>query len=525
MKAIILARVSTEEQKLEGQSLPAQLIKSREYADRKQLIIKSEYEFDESSTKDHRAKFEKVIQEIKKSNEPIALIVETVDRLQRSFKESVLLDEFRKAGKLELHFIRENLVIHKNSNSSEIQRWDLAVFVAKSYVLQISDNVKRTIDKKLQSGEIVGRAPIGYLNERDEYDKANVIVDGTRAHIIVRIYELYATGNYSMATIAEMVGKDGLRSSKNRVMLRARQIEAILNNPFYHGYQLYREQLYPHKYPCLITQDLFDQCKRVRQGYKERRTKHASDAFIFKGLIVCKNCGCTVSPEKHKQGRYILYSCTNSKKVCQRLYVNEAKLLEPVEQVFRDMYVTDETIEEITQALKVTEEAKNLYQKQQLKTLRDEHDKIENWISVMYEDRLDGRITRDQYDQLLKEYKQKQASVLAKLNQYNKASEEYYITANTILNLAQRAFDIFQRSETEEKRQLLNFVFQNMQLDQRELVFSVRKPFDTLVESNPRPTGGDRRDSNPRPTVPQTAALPLRHDHHRTEKEQCQNDT
>lgn len=55
------------------------------------------------------------------------------------------------------------------------------------------------------------------------------------------------------------------------------------------------------------------------------------------------------------------------------------------------------------------------------------------------------------------------------MQQYTQASEAYYITANTILNLAQRAYEIFKRSETDEKSQLLNFVFQNMELDQREL--------------------------------------------------------
>ena len=114
MKAVILARVSTEEQMNDGQSIPAQLAKSREYAKRKTLPIQSEYQFDESSLKDRRTKFEQVIEEIKKSKEKVALIVETVDRLQRSFKESVLLDELRKEGKLEIHFIRENLIIHKD---------------------------------------------------------------------------------------------------------------------------------------------------------------------------------------------------------------------------------------------------------------------------------------------------------------------------------------------------------------------------------------------------------------------------
>jgi site-specific DNA recombinase len=110
VKAIILARVSTEDQLKEGFSISAQVERAREYAKRKSLEITSEYQFEESSTKDQRKKFELVVDEIKKSKERIALIVETVDRLQRSFKESVLLDDLRKTGKLDIHFIRENLV-------------------------------------------------------------------------------------------------------------------------------------------------------------------------------------------------------------------------------------------------------------------------------------------------------------------------------------------------------------------------------------------------------------------------------
>ena len=169
MKAIILARVSTEDQMQEGYSIPAQLQRAREYCQRKSLIIQSEYPFDESSTKDQRKKFDKIIEEVKKSKETIALVVETVDRLQRSFKESVMLEELRKTGNLEIHFIRENLVIHKDSNSSEIQRWDLGVFVAKSYVLQLSDNVKRSFEAKRRNGEITCNPPIGYINVYDKF--------------------------------------------------------------------------------------------------------------------------------------------------------------------------------------------------------------------------------------------------------------------------------------------------------------------------------------------------------------------
>ncbi len=43
MKAIILARVSTEEQMTEGQSIPAQIDRAREYAKRKDFDVAKEY--------------------------------------------------------------------------------------------------------------------------------------------------------------------------------------------------------------------------------------------------------------------------------------------------------------------------------------------------------------------------------------------------------------------------------------------------------------------------------------------------
>lgn len=65
MKSIILARVSTEVQMIEGQSIPAQLARARKYTKSKELEIKSEYQFDESSIKDKREKFEQVVEEIR----------------------------------------------------------------------------------------------------------------------------------------------------------------------------------------------------------------------------------------------------------------------------------------------------------------------------------------------------------------------------------------------------------------------------------------------------------------------------
>lgn len=150
MKSIILARESDKNQ----DSNDAQLSRILDYVKAKELEEWKTFKLKESSTKGYRKKFQEIIAIIRQSKETIALVVDTVDRLQRGFQESVVFDELRREGKVELHFYRENLVINKKSNSADIIRWDMAVMFAKSYVLQLSDNLKRKQDKMREDGEL-----------------------------------------------------------------------------------------------------------------------------------------------------------------------------------------------------------------------------------------------------------------------------------------------------------------------------------------------------------------------------------
>ena len=496
MKAIILARVSNEEQ-LEGQSIPAQLARAQDYCHKRELKIKSEYCFDESSTKDQRKKFEQIINEIKQAKEPMALVVETVDRLQRSFKESVLLDELRKAGKLHIHFIRENLVIHKDSNSSEIQRWDLAVFVAKSYVLQLSDNVKRSNEYKRKNGEWAGKAPIGYLNSVDDKNNKTVVADPMRGHLITRMFELYATGNYSMLTLRKEMKKLGLVSNtKNPIPLTVSSIFHALKNPFYFGLMLVKGQLYPHKYQTLVSKELFEQVQQVKAGYHKKPFQYAAKPFVFRGLIKCADpkCACTITPEISKGHTY--YSCTNYKKVhANRVYVTEAELLEPIQQILKSIQLPNEIIDFLITELRKSNEAKNHFNQQALNTLRTEYDKIEARLSKMLDARFDGSITTDIYDKKLHEYKERQQELLDEMQQHNVADESYYITVNTVLNLAQKAYEIFESSELQEKRQLLNFLLQNCTLDGKTLHYELKKPFDLIAVSAQQANSTNRKST------------------------------
>jgi len=486
MKAIILARVSTEEQMNEGQSIPAQLAKAREYAERKTLPIKSEYQFDESSIKDRRTKFEQVVEEIKKSKEKVALVIDCVDRLQRSFKESVLLDDFRKEGKLEIHFIREGLIIHKDSNSSELTRWDMGVLMARSFVLQISDNVKRTNEYKIRRGEWIGKAPLGYINITKEDGSKDIEPDPIRSHFIVEMFKLYSADNCSLRMLADKLKEMGLKSNTRALKpVGTALVYHYLRNPFYYGMMNYKGNLYHHKYTPLISKELFDLAQQILAGYHKKPFAYASKPYAFRGLIKCADpaCGCTITPETHKGHNY--YSCTNGKKIhAERIYLKEDDLLSPIKKVIAGLQMPDEKIAETVDKLKKINKAKNEFYFDSIAGLRKEHDLFETRVSNSYDLLADGSITKDMFNSKLKEYKEKQSELEAKMALYTNADESFYLNANMLLHVVKKASQVFEGSEPNTKRQILNFLLQNLTLEGKKLNFTLKTPFDRVLEAN-----------------------------------------
>jgi Resolvase, N terminal domain len=89
-------------------------------------VIKT-YELVESSTRGERKEFAAMLAFAQAQNETVAIVADAVDRFQRSFKESVLIDELIRKEKVKLHFHREGMIIGKGASSTDILRWDFSV--------------------------------------------------------------------------------------------------------------------------------------------------------------------------------------------------------------------------------------------------------------------------------------------------------------------------------------------------------------------------------------------------------------
>lgn len=479
MKAVILARVSTEEQLKEGDSIPAQLTRAKDYCKRVGIEIKSEYQFNESSTKDKRDKFEKVLDEIKNSKEVVALVVETIDRLQRSFKESVILDELRKKEKVELHFLRENLVISVNSNSSDLIRWDMGVMFARSYVLQLSDNVKRTIEQKLRSGEWPEKAPFGYRNVTLEGGKKWVEIEPFEAEVVKKMYEWYSTSSFSMLEIGHKV-----EEIFNRKFSKG-YVDFILKNPFFHGTMVVKGKEWPHRYNIIVSKELFDKVQEIKAGYNKKHFKFAGLPYLYRGLIRCSECGCMITPEK-KKGKYVYYHCTQYYGKHGAKWLKERDITKQFVELFTSMKVPTEALEDITESLRKAHEDKSYTYKIVLTSYQRDIQKYENRVEKAWEDKADGRITESEYDRKYTKYRAEQKKVEARIAKLRKADEEFYITSDYLINVASRSAELFKSSEPMEKRQLLKFTLQNLELKGDLVQYSLIKPFDQILNHTTR---------------------------------------
>ncbi|HEY0220996.1 MAG TPA: recombinase family protein [Candidatus Paceibacterota bacterium] len=493
MKSIIVARVSTEEQKEAGNSLPAQITNMKGYCERGQYPIIKVFSFEESAYKIKRDEFDKVIEYVldylKNSKEKLAICFDKVDRLSRNIFDKRVAWLYDKAvkGEIEIHFVNDSQVVNDRMSAGDKFMFEMKLGLSKYYSDATSDNVKRAFEQKRRNGEWTGAVRLGYLNvalDEEKRLRKDIIIDPERGSLIKKMFELYATGNYSLETIRFEVINLGLRTLKGNELSKS-GVENILKDSFYCGIALSKKYgSYVHKYPRLINKELFDVCQDIR--LKRHKNFSKLREYIFKGLLKCKHCGCSMSPEYHRKAsgkEYIIYSCTNSKGICKRYYINEKELLRPVYEVLeRFGAITEDVQNDLVEELRKNTEAEVSFNKAQVTRIRSQFDQLKVKKDRLLDAYLEQSITKDIYDKKNQEYSDQLQILNIELQEHTKADYEYQTTVATVISVARRAKEIFESSEISEKRALLNLLLQNPVVDEKKLYFSIASPFNLVLE-------------------------------------------
>ena len=513
-KAVILARVSTKEQE-EGYSITAQKHRLQHYCERKALEIIHTFEVVESSTNGDRKDFMRMIDFIRKQQGCIALVADKVDRVQRSFKEYPLLDALIQEGKLELHFNTENYIIHRESVSQERLMWSIGVVMAQSYVDSLRDNVKRSIEQKLRIGEVIGTAPIGYLNIRDQRGHSQVVIDSDRALLVRRIFQEYSAGQYTLGEITQKAKEWGLCNCRGKQLpMDKSQVHRMIQNPFYYGEMHVKGKNFPHVYEPLITKELYDNCQKVRLGWHKKPFAYGEKDHVFRGLITCAVTGKTVTTDTklkiYQNGRtaeYRYLMTWNPQDPSKKLWLREEPIMAQIEQVFKDMAPDADLFEDVVAYARQSCETEKVFHKRQMQELQSEINSIQTKLDKLMDLLLENTIDKDEHNQKRHKLKQRQIELTNQINSYNIADDGFRDALVDTLELARKAHQLFIGSNNAGKRRLINFIFSNLSLNGQELQYTLRKPFDLFVKATDLGEWCTRDDSNVRPLPSEGNAL------------------
>lgn len=476
--AVRYGRVSSKEQDKEGFSIPAQWRLLDQYARSEGFRVVREFVDIETAKKPGRPGFDEMVKFLKRSAVRV-LLVEKTDRLYRNLKDYVTMDDLD----IEIHFVKESVVLSKDSRSSEKFMHGIKVLMAKNYIDNLSEETKKGMLEKAEQSIYPSFAPLGYRNVMGPNGKRIVETDSHVAQIITQIFQWYATGHCSISEVTQRVEAAGLVSRGAKKPISKSNIHNLLRKRFYTGYFDWNGKTYKGSHEPLVSIELFDRVQKILNGRYITRQRVSKQEFAFSGLVSCGHCGCALVAER-KKGKYVYYHCTGNKGKCTEPYAREEVLEECFGDLLKGLVFDDEVMHWVVAALHQSHSDEKRTREEAIARLRLEQTKLQNRLDKLYEDRLDGFIEPAFFQRKTREWKHMQAHLVEQIAQHEAANHDYIEDGERLLELSKKAYFLFKKQNPHEKRRLLNFVCSNSTWKDRSLTATFRQPFDTIAVAN-----------------------------------------
>lgn len=477
MKAVIYARVSSREQK-EGYSLEAQLKLGKDYSERQQIDLIREFAVAEIAKNGGREQFEQMISFLKQNTEVKVIICEKVDRLLRGdLKDRVAIDDLLRDYDKEIHFVKENIVLSKDSKSFQKLYYGIQAEFARFYLNNLSDEVRKSYDVMVEEGRYPHPPPIGYKPKLENHLS---VPDPSRVNFIIKAFELASTGNASLYAIVDQLYKEGFRSRTGKKVGKS-EISRLLHNPFYYGDFLWKGEVKKGIHQPLVSKSLYE---KVQAALSPRgRNKGVKHRFTYAGgLITCGYCGSGITAEIQKG--HIYYRCTKPKgaKSCPSKYVREEKIEAQLTGIIEAINLNNETVEIIKDILHKSHEEEEQYHKQSLDALQTRYNGIKTKLDKLLDAYIDGAISKDIYMEKSKDLEQERSEINSEISRHKNADKAFFEHVEGFLEVSYQAPSLFKSSSPELKRELLKYIVSNLVLEEKKLVPTYRLPFNLLVE-------------------------------------------
>lgn len=175
--------------------------------------------------------------------------------------------------------------------------WKIKAIVAQEEREKVARRVCDNLRFLKREGYLLGVVPQGYVRVDGE-----IVEDPEAGPIIRAIFELYATGQYSVRSLAEHLNNKGMRlvrgpnkANHNRpaaVIFTGDVVKDILNNPVYRGKVMADGEPIEGRHPALVDEATWQACTDVRRRNLRKTSKTwTRHSYPLTPLLYCGVCG------------------------------------------------------------------------------------------------------------------------------------------------------------------------------------------------------------------------------------------
>lgn len=483
----IYIRVSTDEQATEGYSLDNQKRACREYAVNKGYQAKSFFIDDGKSGRTaNRPEFQEMLRRIKEK-EAECVIIYKIDRFARNITDfSRIRKEFIEAG-IEFHSVIEGDL----SNGSSL----IANIFASVAEWESEVNSRRTkdaLEQKFRSGWQPTPPPIGYQSVGGEKEKKTCEPNPYTAPIIKELFELYATGSYSLLELQEWLSQKDI-ISKNGTTIGHSVINNILKSPFYYGLIKWHGQSKIGKHEPIINKNLFDTCQYVLAKHRSFLIRKRRHNFLLRGFVYCDNCAQRYTAEwhynahklKNRGGRIAYYHCPKyNRNGCPSPYVELENLEKQVGEEFKQMQFSQNFIKLVIAKTKnAIEKSRHNLNSQRMRllnrktSLETKRNKLENSL-------LDETIDPETYKRLHTKIQDKIYKINDRIQELENNVNIDMNLVDEVLSFTKNVYKTYKEAPSFLKRHYLRFFFEKIFVKNGKISKITPTPIFAVLQQN-----------------------------------------
>ena len=115
--------------------------------------------------------------------------------------------------------------------------------------------------------------------------------------------------------------------------------------------------------------------------------------------------------------------------------------------------------------------------------LQKQHDELDKELNDLFADRKMFKNHHDRFEKMVKDLEKRQKDILDELEDHSNGDKAFVIGASYLLDVCSRATELFdaESSKVEQKRYLIDFVLSNMTLEGENIRFTLKEPFEAII--------------------------------------------